>query len=342
MRRRSVLVTGAGGFVGASLTAGFAKLGLDVVAVDRAFDDEAPDEGPESAGSRIERVVGEIDDGLVGLLPPVDLIVHAAWITTGPDALGVRREEYVARNVAPLRALLPWARETKPAALLFLSSSGVFAPDDAGAPRAVTPLEAAGRTPAGVGAAPIEIDRVTMHVGRALTDTDEPTSSAPYAVAKRRGEALVLQEAHHLPAAFVVRLGYLFGPGERTRPTRTRRSLVAEWITAATRGRPLEVRSDDPVRDWTFTEDLAPALLRLVDGTPVQGPVHVASPYAYRDSEVAREIARRIPGARSVAVPGEGVVKPPMAPSHLPALEALPWTDLPSALDRMIGAGAPA
>lgn len=303
MTRRSVLVTGAAGFVGSNLVSGFVEMGMDVVAVDMAFDDEGPDgELPRGSVTRIE---GDLGEDLVGGLPSVDVVVHGAWITTDPEGLGIGPEEYVHRNLQPLRALLTWARSSEPGAFVFLSSSGVFAPGDA---------------------------------ANELTDADEPTGTAPYAVAKREAEQLVAEASK----AITVRLGYLFGPGERLRPTRTRRSLVADWISAAEQGSPLLVRSDDPRRDWTLVGDLAPALLRVVDGARADPPIHLGSPHRYRDSEVAALILERYPGSRVEEVRGPGSVKPPMKPSEIPALEGFVWTDLRAALDGLPGTGAAA
>jgi nucleoside-diphosphate-sugar epimerase len=128
-------------------------------------------------------------------------------------------------------------------------------------------------------------------------------------------------------AVHVVRLGYLFGPGEVARPSRSQVSLVAGWLTAARKGQPLAVRSDDPKRDWTCTTDLAPALERVVDGPSTGHPVHLGSPHVYRDSALATLIASQTPGTEVVTVPATGRVKPPMVPSDIPPLRGFGWTD---------------
>ncbi len=127
-------------------------------------------------------------------------------------------------------------------------------------------------------------------------------------------------------AAHVVRLGYLYGPHEQVRPSRRRLSPVAQWLAAARAGRPLEVRADDPRRDWTFAPDLAPALARLVAGAARPRPVHLGSPFVLADSAMAALVARHVAGAASVVVPASGPIKPPMQPSDIAALNGFPWT----------------
>lgn len=287
MKQRRVLVTGAGGFVGGALVQGFAALGWDVVGVDRTFD-----AGPEAAG--ILRITAELaDDGVPPDVPAVDLVVHAAWVTTGATTLGITPAEHVALNLRPLLSVLEFTATTCPPAFVFLSSSGVFAATDA---------------------------------DDGLTDTDQPTGTSTYAVSKRAGELLVHAALDGDTAVHVVRLGYLFGPGEVTRPSRAGVSLVAGWLAAARDGQPLEVRSDDPKRDWTFTGDLAAALERLSDGPTAGHPVHLGSPHVVTDRALTTLIAGQVPGAETVTVPAGGRVKPPMIPSDMPSLSGFDWT----------------
>jgi nucleoside-diphosphate-sugar epimerase len=98
----------------------------------------------------------------------------------------------------------------------------------------------------------------------------------------------------------------------------------------------LAVRSDDPLRDWTFTPDLAPALERLVSAAPADRPVHLGSPDVWRDGDLADLIASRFPGSTRMSVPPTGPVKPPMVPTDVPGLRDFDWTDPGTGLEALL------
>jgi nucleoside-diphosphate-sugar epimerase len=300
MSPKRALVTGAGGFVGRAVASGLADLGWKVTGLDRTFDATWQSDG-------VHRVVADLDrEGIPPKVPDVDLVVHAAWVTTDAEVLGITPAEHVALNLRPLLAVLEHGARTRPAAFAFLSSSGVFAPTDA--------------------------------TGE-LTDTHRPTAMSPYAAAKRAGELLTPAALDPRTTVHILRLGYLFGPGETARPSRLGVSLVAGWLAAAREGRPLAVRSDDPPRDWTFAPDLAPALERLAAGPAAGRPIHLGSPHVVRDGALAALIAAQVPGTERVTVPAEGQVKPPMEPSDIPTLHDFPWTDPAAGLQALMAGG---
>lgn len=285
---RSVVITGAGGFVGTSLTRGFAGLGWNVWGVDTSFD-----EGWSSIGAHC--VAADLAEGWPAGLPNADVIIHAAWTTSDSTTLGLTKAEYASLNLLPLLRVLEHAARAVPSAFVFLSSTGVFAESDGGS---------------------------------RLADSDTPTSPSPYAASKRAGEQLVPAALNGDTRAHVVRLGYLYGPDEVERPTRSSLSQVARWLDAARAGEPLVVRSDDPEREWTFAPDLALALDRLLQGPGGGQPVHLGSPYVRRDSVMAELVSSAfdhgVSADRTGAVPG--LMKPPMRPSDVPALAAFAWT----------------
>jgi len=304
MKSPRALITGAGGFVGQALCEGFARRGWEVIALDRQFSDLPKD-------PRILRFEVDLCSTEWTRLPEeLDLIVHAAWITTDPTSLGISREEYISQNVLALTAVLGFATRYPPDSFVFLSSSGVFSREDA---------------------------------ADGLTDQHRPTGSSPYAQGKLEAETLVASWASEgLSRTYVVRLGHLFGVGEVVRPTRQVVSLVANWVVAAREGRPLEFRADDPLRDWTFTEDLAPALERLASGPVEQHPVHLGSSQVLRDSQVASLIASEYSSVGvSVSTKSPGLsLKPPMVPSDLSLLRDFHWTEFTAGLSSVIEAGA--
>ena len=302
MTPRRALVTGAGGFVGQALCEGFSRRGWEVVALDRHFVDLPQD-------PRITRFEVDLCSAEWPRLPEeLDLIIHAAWVTTDPMSLGMSRVDYITQNVLALAAVLGFATRNPPDSFVFLSSSGVFSASDA-----------------------IE----------GLTDQHRPTGSSPYAEGKLKSEGLVASWASEgLSKTYVVRLGHLFGLDEVVRPTRQVVSLVARWVAEARKGSSLEVRADDPLRDWTYTADLAPALERLTADRVEQSPVHLSNPETLRDSEVASLIASKYSSVDvEVSTKPLGLsVKPPMVPSDLSIFNDFQWTDFATGLSSVIEA----
>lgn len=286
MTARTATITGAGGFVGGTIAAGLLSLGYRVVAVDLSFD-----AGARSRLAGAMLVEADLTTGFPDV-PRADLFIHAAAITTDAATLGITPAAHIRANMVPLMAALDHAAATRPGAFVFLSSTGVFAATD-GAPD--------------------------------LTDACTPTATHPYAAAKRAGELLTVAALDGVCPAHVVRLGYLYGPGESARPTRTNVSLVARWLDAAARGQALDVPADDPRRDWTFAPDLAPAIVRLAQGTPAGRPLHLTSGHVLSDARLARLIDRAHSGTTVRTGPALGA-KPPAVPSAIPALDGFPWT----------------
>jgi nucleoside-diphosphate-sugar epimerase len=285
MTRRATL-TGAGGFAGGQIAAGLLAAGWRVAAIDLSFD-----AGAKARLAGADLVEADLADGFPDV-PRADLVIHAAALTTDAETLGITPAAHIRANMAPLLAALDHAATSRAGAFVFLSSTGVFAPTDG------------------------EPD---------LTDACTPTAMHPYAAAKRAGELLVPAALAGVCPVHVVRLGYLYGPGEAARPTRASVSLVRRWCDAAERGEALTVPADDPRRDWTWAPDLAPALLRLAASAPAGRALHLTSGHVLSDGQLARLIARANP--RTIVRMGPAIGgKPPAVPSAIPALDGFRWT----------------
>lgn len=294
-----ILITGAGGFVGSHLAAGFTALGYQVTALDRTFD--AATRKRLSAADLVECDLGAGGDAGLSLPDAPAIVIHAAALTTAPRALDLSDAEHVAANMLPLLTLLRYAARVRPSVFVFLSSSGVFSDTDG-----------------------------SSEIG----DRDAATARGPYSAAKRAGEILVPEALAGVCETFCIRLGHLYGPDEASRPTRVRVSMLRQWLDVARDGGTIEVDTADPRRDWTFVPDLAPAIARLVAGPGRARPIHLCSPETPRDSALARMILRRYPRASLRAVRGASV-KAPMAPSVVPALDGFPWTGIEAGLDAL-------
>lgn len=279
-------LTGAGGFVGGQIAAGLLAAGWRVAAIDVSFDADA-----RARLQGAELFEADLSERFPDL-PRADLMIHAAALTTDAESLGITSAAHIRANLAPLLAALDHAAATRAGGFVFLSSTGVFAPTD-GAPD--------------------------------LTDACVPRATHPYAAAKRAGELLVPAALADVCPAHVLRLGYLYGPGETARPSRANVSLVRRWCDAADRGEALSVPADDPRRDWTWAPDLGPALLRLASSAPANRPLHLTSGHILSDGQLARLVARLNPGTIVRRGPAIGA-KPPAVPSAMPALEGFRWT----------------
>lgn len=292
-----IVITGAGGFVCSAMARALADAGHAVVAIDRSFDAEA-----RAALRGIETIEADLLSGgalLEGLA--AGAIIHGAAITADPAEAGLTPARHLAANTGLLTAMLGWAQRAGADRFLFLSSTGIFTGADAqGAAR--------------------------------LTEDLPATSHSPYAAAKRAGEILV-RAAHTAEfATLSLRLGNIFGPGERARPSRPGLSLPHRLRAEAAKG---PVRSGDAraEREWIWLPDLArnmPALLATMPDLDA-GVLHPGTPPVLAD----REMARLVTG-QDVALP-EGVEapRPPMASTRRSPFDAVAWTPVADGLRQL-------
>lgn len=159
---RTILVTGAGGFVGSHLAEGLLSLGHEITALDRNFDEATR---TRLWGARVvETNLNKAE--LFGLDQRFDAIVHAAALTSTPAEMGISDLAHIRINVDLLVDCLDFADAENVGQVFFLSSSGVFATGD----------------------------------GDPHLESTVPSSATPYAVAKRMGELLCTAKPFALAA----------------------------------------------------------------------------------------------------------------------------------------------
>ncbi|ABD57030.1 NAD-dependent epimerase/dehydratase family protein [Jannaschia sp. CCS1] len=302
----AILVTGAGGFVCSEVVLALHRRDVDVVAVDQTFDAET-----RRRLDGVRCIEGDLPRILSQGLGPVTSVIHGAAITASPEQLGLTRAEHIRRNMDLLTATLAFAQNAGATGFLFVSSMGVFEPDD---------------TPDG--------DR--------FTEATPPTATCTYCAAKRAGELLTTSAAGPGFATASLRLGNIFGAHEAVRETRQHLCLAARMIAQARAEGVITVHTPDAVREWSWLPDLADGIAAFVSDLPTDGPqvLHAGTPPTLSDLDLARAIADRVPGTTiRLGAPPHAQIRPPMA-SRVPSVfDAVPWTNIPQALDQLIPEG---
>lgn len=290
-----MLITGAGGFVCSHLAQGFLAMGDAVTGLDLSFD----------AATR-ERLAGAnlVEQALtaqsLASLGSFDLVIHGAALTTVP--LNLDSTGYVELNVGLLRDCLHFAIASGASDFVFLSSSGVFSPEDG--------------------------DGVHL-------ETTIPTATAPYAIAKRMGEEAAVAASSATLRAVGVRLGPVYGPAETSRGSRVVVSQIRRWLDAAVSGNPITIEKPNEIRDWTFAPDLPFALDALLGIRPkLTGIVHLTAASRVSNRDLAAAIADITGGACVEQQVDSNAARLPMASSRLDLDELFAWTPLAAGLTR--------
>jgi nucleoside-diphosphate-sugar epimerase len=242
----AILITGAAGFVGMGIVRAFTGAGFEVVAMDRV-----PSEAFQPrAGTALERltyVVGDVtDQAAFDLLPEgIDGVLHAAALTPGDrereDPDGLLRVNLVGTINA-----LDFARRAPACTrFLYVSSEAAYS-----------------RAQPGV-----------------LTEKDADGGTTLYGAAKLAAELVVLRmaELSGLDAG-VVRPGYVYGPGERLRPSRPFVSQMCMLIESALQGRTVSLADLDELTHWIHVDDVAGAMLAFWSAPHLGGRVFTVGP----------------------------------------------------------------
>ena len=308
MTKSLVLVTGAGGFVCSEICAALVRAGHAVVGVDRVFD--APTRARLGGVRMVEGTVTEVLADISDITPAA--VIHGAAITASPERLDLTHAGHIRRNVEMHTATLDWARNAGAGQFLFLSSMGVFEPNDAPAQ------------------------------GGCFTEATVPTATCTYSAAKQAGELLTASAAEPGFATLSLRLGNIFGPHEAVRDTRQILCLVSRMIAQARETRVITVDTPEARREWSWLPDLADKIAVLIGEFPDTAPSvrHAGTPPPQTDLAVARAIADRMRNTSLRLVsPPHMTIRPPMASEHPDHFGCSDWTPMDKALEHLISSG---
>jgi nucleoside-diphosphate-sugar epimerase len=246
----TILVTGAGGFVGCHIVEALARAfpGELLVAVDAAPPDAVATRLFGAIGERCLAVPLDVTDReavatVVSAYRPT-LVVHAAAITPTPEQERANPIRIMDVNLGGLAGVLDAAGRTPGVRrVLSISSTGVFGP--------------------GVG------------IDGPVDETVDPRPSHLYGVSKRAGEDLLRRwcELTGVSGASF-RLGTIFGRHERPTPHRGRQSAVANLVAAGRGGRVAVLHGAAVVRDWLDGDDLGDAVARVAAAPSLAHPVY--------------------------------------------------------------------
>jgi UDP-glucose 4-epimerase len=254
---KSVLVTGAGGFVCRHIVTALLDAGYGVVAVERAFDTSLK----AAWAGRVELLEADVSQ-----LPSltVDCLIHGAAVTANPEQAGQTPEANFRANVEPVLAALEWSERRGVGRAIFISSGAVYRETQPGPVYESDP------------ALPTGIYAVAKHTMERLVET----LNGLY------GRDVV-----------AVRLSNIYGPGEQPRASRPRISLIGSMIHEALETGCITVPAYESARDWTFAPDIGRAICAILEVPRLPNSLYnMASERAASPLEIADMIRSFLPG----------------------------------------------
>jgi nucleoside-diphosphate-sugar epimerase len=286
-RGRTVLVTGAAGFLGSHLVDRLLSLGARVVGVDAAPAPPAWTEGTGGTGAlRFDQldIADPVRLGSVVREERPDVLFHLAAIAS-PRACARDFGRAFAVNVEGTQRVLDASSEV--AHLVFLSSAAVY-----GAP-----------------------------VSLPMTEEHPLGGRDPYAITKIMAELLVENSvANYGRRCSIVRNFNAFGPRQPTEyviPSVIRQALATGRV---------EIWSGTPVRDLMFVDNTEEAIL-TIGAQAHGGTYNVGSGRGVRMGDLAQLIADRIGPDVPVADLGKTVTGSPALVADVGRLKELGWTE---------------
>jgi nucleoside-diphosphate-sugar epimerase len=234
----AVLVTGATGFVMASVVRHVAKLGLDVIAADLNPPDDALRQHVEGLPGTVRFSRLDVTDraavvALVRETRPVRAVHGAAITAIPPDVERARFAETAAVNITGTLHVLAALADTGCARVVAVSSGSVYGRRQNLAP---------------------------------ISEDDAKDPQALYPMTKWAGDMLARRfaEVHGLDLA-VARLASPFGPFERDTGSRPLLSPMAGWTASAMKGERIVVPGDARyARDVVYVADVASGIAAIL------------------------------------------------------------------------------
>lgn len=286
-----VLVTGAGGFVGAQMVSELLARGQEVIACchgavgeGRAWGDPVPGAGPPTLVSCDVAAAGEVEQVFAKYRPTH--VLHAAAVTPDrPTELQESRRVLEVNQLGTLAVLVAAARYSVER-VVYVSSSAVYAPGD----------------------------------GAGLLAEESPLCAecGLYAVSKLGAERLCRWASDRFGLdARVVRLGPVYGAHERPTASRRAMSTVYTALRLALAGEPL--RAAAPAagwrRDWLHGQDAARAMAALLRAAAPRHNLYNLSGEPISTARLLDAVAAAVPGTRIEWVddPGRANVPAPDA-----------------------------
>jgi UDP-glucose 4-epimerase len=234
-----------------------------------------------------------------------DVVIHAAAITADARELGVSAETYLQNSLELNFHMIAWARANAVKRFIFISSAGVFAPQQDN-----------------------------------LDETALPQNKGLYALAKRATEDLIETLASDEKLDFLsVRLGNVYGENERPRPSRPRVSLLQRILDEALEQGVIHVPNETH-RDWTYAPDIAKLFVHFIEAPVLNYRLyHLVSPEQFSPLELAQKIQMLLPSTRlEVSTTPLTQLRAPLKSERLQTLGFMEWTPFETGLAQLIQA----
>lgn len=255
----SILITGAGGFLGMNLCEAALARGLAVVALnDSPF--------PAPAGVVVETADVRDREALAAVLARhrPGAVIHAAAVTLAPGSALVGVETAFDVNTVSTAILLEESCKAGVSRFVYPSSTAVY------------------------GAA--------LYDGAPMTEDVAPRPASVYGYTKLASERLVAETASAFGLQCVrARITALFGPHERETGVRDLLSLPWQIAQAAREGRAVRL-PEGHARDWTLARDATDALVTLAMAeAPEHDLYNIGLGQVWDPALLARVLSERYP-----------------------------------------------